>query len=108
GTSPILIAPVGEDCSAYIARQGLARHAGRVVAVDVLGNTDNRVTLMKAPGADMTIVNSVGAAFAASRSVCVINDSPGFVGPRIVAMVANLGCDMAQTGLASVEDIDSA
>jgi 3-hydroxybutyryl-CoA dehydrogenase len=108
GKSPILAALLGEDCSAYIARQNLQLQAGRVVAVDVLGNTDIRVTLMKAPGVDMAIVGSVVSAFSANRKVCVINDSPGFVGPRIAAMVANLGCEMAQTGVAGVEDIDSA
>lgn len=108
GTSPILIAPIGEDCSAYIGRQNMQSQRDRVVAVDVLGNTGIRVTLMKAPGADMDVVNAVVSAFTAKRKVCLINDSPGFVGPRIAAMVANLGCEMAQTGVASIEDIDNA
>lgn len=108
GRSPIVIAPVGEDCSAYIARRDMQSQAKRVVAVDTLGNTDIRVTLMHAPGADMTAVGAVVSAFASSRKVCLIKDSPGFVGQRIVAMVANLGCEMAQTGVASVEDIDRA
>ncbi|MCQ9618130.1 3-hydroxyacyl-CoA dehydrogenase [Paenalcaligenes niemegkensis] len=106
--SPILIAPIGEDCSAYISRLHPQLASSRVVAIDLLGNTDKRITLMKAPGADMNVVNAVVSAFTASRKVCVINDSPGFVGPRIAAMVANLGCEMAQTGVASIEDIDSA
>lgn len=108
GRSPILLAPIGEDCSAAIARLSLQAEAGRVVAVDVLGNTDTRVTLMKAPGADREVLDSVVSAFSQHRKVCVINDSPGFVGPRIAAMVANLGCEMAQTGVASVDDIDNA
>lgn len=63
---------------------------------------------MRAPAADESGVQRVAALFAQSRPVTLIQDSPGFVGPRIVAMVANLGCEMAQTGLASVEDIDLA
>jgi len=51
----------------------------------------------------------VAAAIAASgRAVTWINDSPGFVGQRIAAMVANLGCYMAEIGLANPEDIDTA
>lgn len=108
GKSPIVIAPIGEDCSAYIGRKNMQSQLHRVVAVDVLGNTSKRVTLMKAPGADMEIVNAVVSAFTEKRKVCLINDSPGFVGPRIAAMVANLGCEMAQTGVASIADIDNA
>ena len=37
-----------------------------------------------------------------------IADSPGFIGQRIRAMVANLGCEMAQIGVASPADIDTA
>lgn len=108
GQSPILVAPIGEDCSAYIARTGLLTAAQRVMAVDVLGNTDTRITLMKAPGVDTGIVDAVVSALAPHRKVCVVNDSPGFVGPRIVAMVANLACEMAQMGVASADDIDNA
>ena len=38
----------------------------------------------------------------------MIKDSPGFVGQRMVAMIGNLGCYMAEIGLASPEDIDTA
>jgi 3-hydroxybutyryl-CoA dehydrogenase len=41
--------------------------------------------------------------------VAVIKDSPGFVAPRILAMIANLGCEVAQIGVAEApEDIDVA
>lgn len=108
GQSPILIAPIGEDCSAYLARKHLQALHQRVVAIDTLGSTSTRVTLMKAPGSDTAIVDAVVSAFTPKRKVTVIKDSPGFVGPRIAAMVANLGCEMAQTGLASTEDIEKA
>lgn len=108
GKSPILIAPIGEDCSAAIARRGLTGQARRVVAIDSVGNTDVRVTLMTSPATDAAVAESMVSAFAAQRKVCLIKDSPGFVGQRIVAMIANLGCEMAQTGVASVQDIDKA
>jgi 3-hydroxybutyryl-CoA dehydrogenase len=40
--------------------------------------------------------------------VARIKDSPGFVAPRILAMIANLGCEMAQIGIGSPADIDLA
>jgi 3-hydroxybutyryl-CoA dehydrogenase len=36
----------------------------------------------------------------------VIRDSPGFVLQRILAMIANLGCELAQIGVGSPTDID--
>ncbi|MBF3093697.1 3-hydroxyacyl-CoA dehydrogenase family protein, partial [Pseudomonas aeruginosa] len=40
--------------------------------------------------------------------VTVLRDSPGFVVQRVLAMIVNLACDIAQQGIASVEDIDQA
>ena len=48
------------------------------------------------------------AVIASGRKVTLIHDSPGFIGQRMVAMIANLGCYMAEIGLASPEDIDTA
>lgn len=108
GRSPIVIAPLGEDCSAYIARHQLQAQQARVVAIDTVGSLAKRMTLMAAPGADKNTIDAVVSALSATRKVTVIKDSPGFVGQRIVAMVANLGCEMAQTGLATTTDIDHA
>ena len=38
----------------------------------------------------------------------VINDSPGFVLQRVLAMIANLGCELAQIGVGAPDDIDTA
>ena len=38
----------------------------------------------------------------------VINDSPGFVAQRVVAMIVNIGCGVAQRGIATPADIDKA
>lgn len=40
--------------------------------------------------------------------VSVIRDSVGFVAQRVLAMVVNLACDIAQQRIASPEDIDQA
>ena len=107
GKCPILAAPKGREASHTVLSTG-ATHK-RLVCVDLLGNWSNRVTLMTAPGADPAIRDGLAAAIAkAGMPVTAISDSPGFVGQRMVAMIANLGCYMAEIGLASPEDIDTA
>ncbi|MEO1292799.1 MAG: 3-hydroxyacyl-CoA dehydrogenase family protein, partial [Pseudomonadota bacterium] len=107
GTLPILAAPVGEDATRTAIRLGM--EARRLVCVDPLGDRSKRVTLMTAPGAHPRCLDSVAAGIVAGgRVATAIKDSPGFVGQRIAAMVANLGCYMAEIGLAAPEDIDLA
>ncbi|HXK53713.1 MAG TPA: 3-hydroxyacyl-CoA dehydrogenase family protein, partial [Hyphomicrobiales bacterium] len=48
------------------------------------------------------------AIIASGRSVTAIKDSPGFIAQRIRAMIANLGCEMAQIGVAAPDQIDLA
>jgi 3-hydroxybutyryl-CoA dehydrogenase len=104
---PIVVAPLGEDVSTFAARTGEDHR--RLVALDLTGDTSRRITLMTAPGADPATRDSVAAALARSgRQVTAIKDSPGFVLQRVRAMIANLGCEMAQMGLASPGDIDLA
>lgn len=107
GASPILAAPLGEDCSAFAARTGV--DASRLVCVDLECDTSRRVTLMTAPGAAGQILDEVAAAFgAAGLQVTAISDSAGFIAQRILTMIANLGCEAAQLGIASPKDIDTA
>ena len=106
-TGPILAAPVGEDATHVALRTGMAHQV--LVAIDLTGDTSKRVTAMTAPGADSEALDMVAAAIIASgRAVTAIKDSPGFVGQRMSAMIANLGCYMAEIGLASPADIDLA
>lgn len=106
GRAPILAALSGEDGSSFCARTGADHH--RLVALDLTFDVSRRITLMTPPQADPAVVAQVVALFAASRAVTVIADSAGFVAQRICAMVANLGCEMAQIGLARPADIDTA
>ncbi len=107
GESPLLCAPLGEDCSSYAARLGLDHR--RLFALDIAGKLDKRLTVMHAPGARRDLLDALVAGLhAAGRAVTAIYDSPGFIGQRIAAMVANLGCEMAQIRVASPEDIDKA
>jgi 3-hydroxybutyryl-CoA dehydrogenase len=104
---PLLAAPISMDATDFAVEADIEHD--RLVCVDVLGDTSKRVTLMTPPGADPAHRSAVAAAInAAGRKVTLISDSPGFVGPRMVAMIANLGCYMAEIGLASPEDIDTA
>ncbi|MCB1755451.1 MAG: 3-hydroxyacyl-CoA dehydrogenase, partial [Gammaproteobacteria bacterium] len=53
--------------------------------------------------------NATWAALAAAGfPVSLIQDSPGFVVQRVLAMVVNIGCDMAQQQIATPQDIDRA
>ena len=106
GTAPWLVSLVGDDCATYASRTGVDHT--RLVAIDLMGDTSKRLTLMAAPGHDDALVQSLVGTLAKIRKVTLIHDSMGFVGQRIVGMVANLGCDMAQTQLASTTDIDLA
>lgn len=106
GTSPVLAAPLGVDCSTLAAERGIDYR--RLVAVDRLGDTSKRVTLMTAPGASGdALAATAGLCDKAGRQVTAITDSPGFIGQRIAAMVVNLGCEIAQLGLATPQDIDT-
>ncbi len=106
-SGPFLAAPVGEDATQVSLRTGVAHEA--LVCLDLSGDTSKRVTLMTAPGADPAALDMVAAAIVASgRAVTAIKDSPGFVAQRLSAMIANLGCYMAEIGLATPADIDLA
>jgi 3-hydroxybutyryl-CoA dehydrogenase len=107
GRSPILAAPLGEDCTAVAARTGADFR--RLVAIDLSADPTSRVTVMTPPGADLALRDRVIAGLAADgRAITAIHDSAGFIAQRIRAMVANLGCEIAQIGIASPEDINTA
>ncbi len=107
GTSPIVLAPVGEDCASACVRA--ETDPKRTVAIDAVGNIAKRVTVMMAPGGRKQVCDSIVALLhSAGTKVTAINDSPAFVGQRIVTMIGNLGCEMAQQRIASPADIDTA
>lgn len=107
GLSPIVAALLGEDCSSFAARHDL--DSARLVGIDPLGDPSRRLTLMTAPGADPAHRDALAAAIVAGgRKVTAIKDSPGFILQRLRACIANLGCEIAQMGLAAPEDIDLA
>ena len=64
-------------------------------------------TLMVTPATEPAIRDAAHGLLAADgQPVIVINDSPGFVAQRVVAMIVNIGCGVAQRGIATPADID--
>ena len=107
GKSPILVAPVGKDCTTTAVERGLDPR--RTVAVDLTGDIAKRLTIMTAPGADDVVRDAAAAILArGGAKVTLIKDSPGFIAQRMCAMIANLGCEMAMIGIASAADVDTA
>jgi 3-hydroxybutyryl-CoA dehydrogenase len=107
GVSPILVLPEGEDATTIACRLGI--DPSRTVALDLTCASRKLVTVMKPPTPERTALEAVSAWLGGQQyAVVEIKDSAGFVAPRILAMVANLGCEIAQIGLASPADIDLA
>lgn len=106
GGDAILVAPLGEDCASLCARTVLDPR--KTVAVDLTGIDRRHLTLMSAIGGAGAAASVAEALRGADYTVEVIQDSPGFVLQRVLAMVANLGCELAQIGVGTTHDIDLA
>ena len=104
--SVCVVLPVGEDATTSALAQGL--DPVRTVAVDPLF-LPAHATLMNTPVTATEARDAAWAALAAAGlAVEVIHDSPGFVAQRVVAMIVNIACDIAQQRVATPEDIDRA
>jgi 3-hydroxybutyryl-CoA dehydrogenase len=101
-----LVSPGGEDAASCAARLGLDPE--KVVAVDFLGRERNFLTLMAAIGGDGAARKLATYLRGTGLAVAVVKDSPGFVAPRILAMIVNLACEVAQAGIGTPQDIDTA
>lgn len=105
--SLILTTPLGDDATTAAVEQGL--DARRAVAVDTVFGLETRRTVMRTP---ITLADYTDAALGlfggGETPATLINDSPGFIAQRVVAMIVNIGCAVAQAGTASPDDIDKA
>jgi len=100
-----LVAPIGDDASTTSAKLGI--DPAQLVAVDTLYGWEKHRTVMAPPGADGTRVDQAVALLSVGGvAVSRINDSPGFVMPRIQAAITNLACDLCQQGISSPADLD--
>ncbi|MDR2128912.1 MAG: 3-hydroxyacyl-CoA dehydrogenase, partial [Burkholderiaceae bacterium] len=101
-----LVLPVGHDVSTTAVQRGL--DARRTIGLDPLFFTGCR-TLMRTPLTQADVRDAMHAMLAADGcDVITIDDSPGFICQRVVASVVNIGCDIAQQGVATPQDIDRA
>ncbi len=101
----IVVTPVGWDLTTAVV--DLKLDPARSVAVDVLFGMKGPRTLMVTPATDPAMRDAAHALLAADgQGVVVINDSPGFVAQRVVAMIVNIGCGVAQRAIATPADID--
>ena len=105
--SVILVTPIGDDATTCAVDQGL--DAKRTIAVDTLIGFERRRTLMTTPITDPAFRDAAhGALSTADVPATVVRDGPGFVAQRIIAMICNVGCSVAQLGVAAPDDIDKA
>ena len=103
----ILVTPLGEDATTCAVDQEL--DARRTIAVDTLFPMVKRRTIMGTPVTDPVFRDAAHGLLASDGvPVTVCRDSPGFIAQRIVAMIVNIGCSIAQSRTASPADVDKA
>ena len=103
----ILVTPVGKDATSCAVEEGL--DPKRTVAVDTLFPMVKRRTIMGTPLTEASVKEAAHGLLASDGvPVTVCRDSPGFIAQRIVAMIVNIGCSIAQSRTAQPSDIDKA
>jgi 3-hydroxybutyryl-CoA dehydrogenase len=101
-----LLLPVGTDVTTAAVVAGI--DPTRCLGLDPLFLNGCR-TLMTTPVTQRRYRDAAHALLASDGSqVSVIHDSPGFISQRVVACIVNIGCDIAQQGIATPADIDRA
>lgn len=102
-----IMTPVGKDAATACSEQGL--DARRTIAIDALFGLEKHRTCMATPATRREVTDAALALLSHDGvPVTLIRDSPGFIAQRIIAMIVNIGCWIAQSGFASPEDIDMA
>jgi 3-hydroxybutyryl-CoA dehydrogenase len=105
--SACLVAPIGQDATTVAIERQL--DPGRVVALDTLFGLDTRRVVMPTPVTTMEIIDGLHTLLASDgAAVTRLQDSPGFIAQRTIAMIVNIACEIAQRGIATCEDIDIA
>jgi 3-hydroxybutyryl-CoA dehydrogenase len=103
---PVLVRCAGITASALAAAKGRP-----VIVVDRTLDDATAAAVAVAPSADCpadALDMAVGLLQAAGLDVFVIDDVPGLIVTRTVAMLANLAADAVAGGVASAADIDTA
>jgi len=103
----IVVTPLGMDATTCAIEEGLDPE--RVVGIDTLVPLALRRTLMTTPITRPEVRAEAHGLFASDGvAVTVIEDSPGFIAQRILAIIVNIACDIAQQKIATPADIDLA
>jgi len=117
--SLILLAIYGEDTTNAAMRYQV--NPEQAVAIDMLTDLSKHRTLMPSIVTKDKFVAQAYTLFGRNNKfgkssdsadtevdATLITESTGFVAQRVVAMVINLGCDIAMQGIATPKDIDNA
>lgn len=100
-----IVTPLGKDATTTALDENL--DPTRTIAIDTLFGLDKHRTLMTTPVTTAVMREAANGLFAGDGTpVSVINDSAGFVAQRVVALIVNISCDIAQQRIASPQDID--
>ena len=103
----VLVQPWGQDVATVVAARDLP--AERTVALDPMIPPERRQVLMTSPATTPEAVSLAHGWLAAGGcAVSVIADSPGFIAQRVLAMIVNTGCEIAQRAIAAPAGIDAA
>lgn len=102
-----VVTPIGEDATGSILRQNLDPR--RTIALDALFGLEKRRTCMVNPEfPKQALAEAVSLLSRDGKPTTVIQDSPGFVAQRIIAMIINISSWIVQSNFASPEDVDKA
>ncbi|WP_273778798.1 3-hydroxyacyl-CoA dehydrogenase [Acinetobacter sp. GSS19] len=105
--SLVVIASYGEDATSSALRLGV--NPQQVVCLDLIAGFSQQRTLMPSLLTNAEMKQAAQCIFQDEMSqVTWIAESIGLISQRVLAMIVNLGCDMAQQGIATVEDINAA
>ena len=118
--SLILLAIYGDDTTNAAIRYQV--NPKQAVAIDMLADLSKHRTLMPSIVTQDNFIAQAYALFGRSNKfdkssdegsnvavdAILITESTGFVAQRVIAMVINLGCDIAMQGIATPKDIDNA
>jgi 3-hydroxybutyryl-CoA dehydrogenase len=102
-----IVTPMGKDATSATLAENL--DPCRTLALDMLFGLHNRRTLMTTPVTSPEYRSAAHGLFGSDGvPVSIIRDSAGFVAQRVVALIINISCDIAQQRIATPQDIDRA
>lgn len=101
-----LLLPLGQDCATLAWQEKL--DPARCIALDCLALTGRRTLMRNLLTEDKVVQKALGLFSSDGTPVTLINDSAGLVLQRVLALIINIACDMAQQAIAKPEDIDLA